>query len=164
MEEEQKLRRKLSRQDTAGSCVEVVRREVEEQCLALQEEERQALGRISQAERGHFLGVARSLQPLLEQQAVLGARLLAGTGLQELLTGLDALAEDRGRHGTARDRLDSLALSLASPGYDFPTPPPSPGSSLRGSRRGSLSSLGSFTGSLPRPSRPPSPSPLPPSR
>ena len=120
-------------------------------------------------ERQQFLSVAQALQPVLEQQAVLGCNHLASTSnLSDLITSLADMTEER---KTATAELDSMIrlidiiltsqpyhcfptardLRSAAPGYSFTTPPPSPATSLQGSRRGSISSIGSSSSSLQRP-------------
>ena len=123
-----------------------------------------------QVERQQFLSVAQALQPVLEQQAVLTCNHLASTSnLSDLITSLADMTEERKTGATAE--LDSMIrlidiiltsqpyhcfptardLRSAAPGYSFTTPPPSPATSLQGSRRGSISSIGSSSSSLQRP-------------
>ena len=146
-EEEARLRRKVARQEGLAGCLEAKMIQLEEQERQLEEEERCAVHRASQLERGQYVSIARSLQPLLEQEAVLACRHLSSATLSHLLTSLAPLTTERSLPNTSE--LDTMISKLADsrPGYDFPTPPP-PRST---SRRGSLSSLGS-TSSIPRPS------------
>jgi hypothetical protein len=149
--EEQKLHRKLMKQEPVGGALEACRRQVEELQHGLEEQEREAVEAASQLERQQFLSVARALQPVLEQQAVLACNHLASTSnLSDLITSLTGMTEE-GKTSTAE--LDSMIRDLrsAAPGYSFTTPPPSPATSLQGSRRGSISSIGSAS-SLQRPS------------
>ena len=138
--------------------------QVEELQHGLEEQEREAVEAASQLERQQFLSVARALQPVLEQQAVLACNHLASTSnLSDLITSLTGMTEE-GKTSTAE--LDSMIrlveieranqrlirdLRSAAPGYSFTTPTPSPATSLQGSRRGSISSIGSAS-SLQRPS------------
>jgi len=156
--EEQKLRKKLERQEPVGGALETCRRQVAELHQGLESQEREAVERVSQLERQQFLCVARALQPVLEQQAVLACKHLpsssstsssSSTNLSDLITSLAEMAEQR-KSPTAE--LDSMIRDLrsASTGYSFTTPPPSPATSLQGSRRGSISSIGSAS-SLQRP-------------
>ena len=63
--------------------------QVEELQHGLEEQEREAVEAASQLERQQFLSVARALQPVLEQQAVLACNHLASTSnLSDLITSL----------------------------------------------------------------------------
>merc|ERR1712223_1717839 len=90
--EEQKLRKKLERQEPVGGALENCRRQVAELHQGLESQEREAVERVSQLERQQFLCVARALQPVLEQQAVLACKHLpstsSSTNLSDLITSL----------------------------------------------------------------------------
>ena len=138
--EEQKLRRRLSKQEPVGSALEACRRQVlsesfnsartktfrkhnfqttykhihivtidkqvEELQQGLESQEREAVERASQVERQQFLSVARALQPVLEQQAVLACNHLpSSSNLSDLITSLADMAEEQ-RSSTAE--LDSM--------------------------------------------------------
>ena len=80
--------------------------QVEELQHGLEEQEREAVEAASQLERQQFLSVARALQPVLEQQAVLACNHLASTSnLSDLITSLTGMTEE-GKTSTAE--LDSM--------------------------------------------------------
>ena len=77
---------------------------MEELQQGLESQEREAVERASQVERQQFLSVARALQPVLEQQAVLACNHLP-SNLSDLITSLADMAEEQ-RSSTAE--LDSM--------------------------------------------------------
>ena len=80
--------------------------QVEELQHGLEEQERSAVEAASQFERQQFLSLARALQPVLEQQAVLACNHLASTSnLSDLITSLTDMTEER---KTATAELDSM--------------------------------------------------------
>ena len=79
---------------------------VEELQHGLEEQEREAVERASQVERQQFLSVARAIQPVLEQQAVLACNHLSSTSnLSDVITSLTDMTEER---KTATAELDSM--------------------------------------------------------
>ena len=79
---------------------------MEELQHGLEEQEREAVERASQVERQQFLSVARALQPVLEQQAVLACNHLSSAShLSDLITSLTDMTEER---KTATAELDSM--------------------------------------------------------
>ena len=97
---------------------------MEELQQGLESQEREAVERASQVERQQFLSVARALQPVLEQQAVLACNHLpSSSNLSDLITSLADMAEEQ-RSSTAE--LDSMIRLVDNKKTQHAAPPQGP--------------------------------------
>ena len=140
-----KLRKKAKKEHSPqlNKLIEQATQDLHIKYKVLEEQERQAVRRITTEERSHFCTFAACLKPVVEEEyTMLGE-------IQQLDEVMDKLSRIIADPHNVPDTSDQVINDMKASGesFCFATPPSSPGGSALGSRRGSLRSLNSVSSS-----------------